>query len=131
MAHDSDGRSCQIDNSGRVVRGIAFCNFSKCSSTSVTETSETSSDVDCSNWYGTPHGCHLRASESPKKHSTGFPSAAATCIAPPSLQITCSQTASPAKRADSVGVGNPTMEMLSSCCKICLAFASSPGWVGL
>src|SRR5258706_975549 len=86
------------------VRSSA-CSSRNFSSASATVMSETSSDCGCISWYGTPQGCHRPASELPKKQRIGFPSAAATCIAPPTLQMTCSQTASPANRSDSVMVG--------------------------
>jgi hypothetical protein len=43
---------------------------------------------------GAPQGRHCSGGTSPKKHTMGFCSAAARCIAPPSLVITASLAAS-------------------------------------
>src|SRR2546427_3588029 len=59
----------------------------------------------CSRTCGTPHGRQRVAPELPKKHRIGLPSAAAMCIAPPSLQITRSQTDKPAISASSRSLG--------------------------
>ena len=76
----------------------------------------------------THQGRHRSTGESPKKHSIGLPSAAAMCMAPPSLQIAMLQAASPAMRSLSSEVGQGTnCARFDTISRIAAALSLSPG----